>query len=533
MRLSRFIRDNMDALIADWEAFAADVSPDHVNLDRAALQDFAREMLTRVAEDIGDEQGRHEQQEKSRGERPDHAPGLTDSAQIHALQRFTRQFTQAQLLAEFRAMRASVTRRWRDAIAEPADAELNDIVRFNEAVDQLISESLATFDAHRDDERNRDERDLRQRSEQLHERDRQKDLFLATLGHELRNPLAGIDLGIRALKEGTGDRERLQELIEHEVHRLTVLTDDLLDASRIARDKVELEITEVDMNAVIEAAVQLFRGVVTDKQQTLDVTVPDAPVRLSGDAIRLRQVVENLLSNAIRYTPPEGHIHVTLAADDGGAVITVTDDGAGLAPADLEEIFEPFTQRDPDAGGLGLGLPIARRLTELHGGALSVDSPGPGQGAVFRVSLPSVAATGHRPSRDLFDRERLPRALRVVVVDDEQEFGENLALYLRVRGCQARAVTSGTELLERFEELSPHVVLMDLGLGEFSGYEAAAALGDIATGPDAPLLIAITGFSDRDSAARAEAAGFHQQLLKPLDLDRLHALLLERVEGGL
>jgi len=287
------------------------------------------------------------------------------------------------------------------------------------------------------------------------------------------------------------------------------------------------------MTAVIEAAARLFRGDVAEKQQALEVNLPDEPVMLSGDETRLRQVVENLVSNAIRYTPPGGSISVTLAQGENGAVLTVADTGQGITAAEQEEIFKPFTQRDPEAGGLGLGLPIAHRLTELHGGRLSVDSSGPDQGSVFRADLPRIAATGHKPPRDLLSGQRLPKALRVVIVDDEQEFGDNLALYLRVRGCQASAVTSGTELLDRLGELAPHVVLMDLGLPGFNGYEAAEALGELASGPNAPLLIAITGFGGRDTASRAEAAGFHEQLLKPLDLDRLHALLLDRAARGL
>jgi len=238
MGLSDFIRDNMDALIDDWEAFAADLTPGQMNLDGAALRDFAREMLTRVADDIAEEQSRRERREKAKGDRPEHAPHLTDSARTHALQRFTKQFTQTQVLAEFRAMRANVSRRWRDSSSEPGSRELDDLMRFDEAVDQLVTESLATFDVQREEEQSRQADSLRRRAQQLRELDRQKDLFLATLGHELRNPLAGIDLGIRALKEGAGDRERLQRLIEHEVHRLTVLTDDLLEASRIVRDKI-------------------------------------------------------------------------------------------------------------------------------------------------------------------------------------------------------------------------------------------------------------------------------------------------------
>jgi CheY-like chemotaxis protein len=223
---------------------------------------------------------------------------------------------------------------------------------------------------------------------------------------------------------------------------------------------------------------------------------------------------------------------VTLRAKGGEAVVSVDDDGRGLHESDLDPIFETFTQLDPESGGLGIGLPLARGLVELHGGTLAVESDGVGEGSTFRVRIPLCEREKPAPSEDPARLERLPEALRVVIVDDQADSADSLVLLLRARGCQATALYSGEELLARHAELRPHIVFLDLGLPGISGYEAAEKLRR-EDREGATSLVAMTGFGDERAKNRAEAAGFERRLVKPVDLDEVHELLLDRARRDL
>jgi CheY-like chemotaxis protein len=307
--------------------------------------------------------------------------------------------------------------------------------------------------------------------------------------------------------------------------------DDLLDVSRITQGKVQLRTEPMDLEVLVRTAIDTVRHSAEEKGQTL-VTDLDGPQFVEVDETRIGQVLGNLLSNSVKYTQEHGTIRVTLRAEDEQAVVSVSDDGRGLHESDLDLIFETFTQLDPESGGLGIGLPLARGLVELHGGTLSVESDGAGRGSVFLARLPLCEGSRPAPPDAPVGRANLTGALRVVVVDDQPDSADSLVMLLTSRGCQATALYSGEQLLERYAELRPHVVFLDLGLPGISGYETAERLRreDRAA---TTSLVAVTGFGDERAAKRAEVAGFERRLVKPVDIQELQELLLERVRRGL
>jgi signal transduction histidine kinase/CheY-like chemotaxis protein len=374
------------------------------------------------------------------------------------------------------------------------------------------------------------EQALRERTAELEENGRRKDLFLATLGHELRNPLAGLEIGMRLLRENQGDRAALEQLLAQDVDRLKSLVNDLLELSRIRRGKLSIHAAPMDLSAAVVAVIDAARPQAEARSQSLAMEV-ERDVRIRADATRIAQVVENLLSNALKFTPNGGSIRVTLRADGTHVELCVADDGRGIPAGDLASIFEPFTQSDPEMGGLGIGLPLARGLVALHGGTLEAQSPGLGRGSTFRVRIPRGRADETARASSPIDRA-LPSELRVAIADDERDYADSLALYLRSLGCQAVAHHDGEALLRSIAEQAHHVVLLDLGMPGLSGYALAERIRRDGLAPGAWLL-AVTGFGDVRSQEKARAAGFDRRLVKPLDLDQLHELLLDRVEHGL
>ena len=378
-------------------------------------------------------------------------------------------------------------------------------------------------------DRTRTAQALRERNAELAEQDRRKDLFLATLGHELRNPLAVLDLSAQLLRNGE-DREKVQAMLEQYTQQLTTIVSDLLDVSRITRGKLELHKEPVDLAALVDAVLDVWRVAIREKQQKLTTYLPERMI-VEVDPVRFEQVLANLLSNAMKYTPPQGAIHVQLSEEADDLVLSVSDSGQGLRAEDLRAIFEPFIQINPETGGLGIGLSVAKGLVELHGGMLSVESSGVGAGSTFLVRLPRGSARDlpiERPAQLL----RLPPDLRVLVVDDIAEYARGQVSLLRALGCQPTACQSGREALRCVADLRPHVVLLDLGLPEMSGYEVAERLRQEAA-VDNLWIIAVSGYGDRGVEARAKAAGFDRLLTKPVRASVLHELLRARAAEGL
>jgi PAS domain S-box-containing protein len=368
----------------------------------------------------------------------------------------------------------------------------------------------------------------------LQQNDRRKDEFLAMLAHELRNPLAPIRTAAHTLGLLGGSDERVQwvsGVIERQVGLMTRLVDDLLDVSRITSGKITLKRAPVAIAEMIAQALETARPLVESRRQTLEVDVAADVGSVDGDQARLVQVVGNLLDNAIKYTEEDGRIRLTAHAEGDEVVIAVRDTGVGITADLLPYVFELFTQADRSLerrqGGLGIGLTLVRRLVDLHGGRVAATSEGAGRGSEFTIRLPRLAADaaepGATPARRAPDRPPGP-GRRVLVVDDQADSTEALALLLRLRGHEVRTASDGPSALEEFARYLPEVVFLDLGLPGMSGYDVARRLRAMPEARDV-RLVALTGYGTEADRGRTRAAGFDVHLAKPVDPHAVEALL--------
>ncbi len=374
--------------------------------------------------------------------------------------------------------------------------------------------------------------DLKRAEEVLKEADRQKDEFLAMLAHELRNPLAPIRNALHFLRLGGGTPDTYQqahELMERQVEHLVRLVDDLLDVSRITRGKINLQSEEVDLSSVIARAVESSRPVIAEHGHHLEVSLPPAPVAIVADPVRLAQVFLNLLNNAAKYTPRGGRIWLRAGVEQDQAVIRVRDNGLGISQEMLPKIFDLFIQVDSaldrTQGGLGIGLTLVRRLTELHGGTVDVVSDGPGEGSEFTVRLPLAKAPAAAPDGHVADLAASGQRRKLLVVDDNRDSAKSLALLLRLLGNDVATAFDGTEALEQIAATRPEVVFLDIGLPGLSGYEVARTVRASAADYGQPVLIAMTGFGTEEDRQQSRAAGFDAHLVKPVELTALQKLL--------
>ncbi|HVZ89654.1 MAG TPA: ATP-binding protein [Polyangia bacterium] len=366
----------------------------------------------------------------------------------------------------------------------------------------------------------------------LRDADRRKDEFLAMLGHELRNPLAPIGLALEILREAAPGSEEgawAREAIGRQLGYMTRLLDDLLDISRITLGKIKVQLEPLDLRAVIANAVEATRPLIEASGHRLSVTVPDQPAVVHGDAVRLTQAVSNLMNNAAKYTEAGGHIEVALEGGAGGVRLSVRDNGIGLAADALERIFDLFSQipaeMDRAQGGLGIGLTLARRLVELHGGTVEAHSDGPNRGSEIVVRLPAATDDAPVPVRGAAPASGPHRgSLRILAVDDDVQIADGLARILGLWGHTVRIAHDGADALEVAGVFEPEVVLVDLGLPRVDGLEVARQLR--LSGERAPaLLISMSGFGQEHARRSSDDAGFHHHMVKPLDMDSLHALL--------
>jgi signal transduction histidine kinase/CheY-like chemotaxis protein len=359
----------------------------------------------------------------------------------------------------------------------------------------------------------------------LEEADRRKDEFIATLSHELRNPLAPLRNGLHLLRlSGDADQRlaRVHEMMERQVDHLVRLVDDLLEISRITRGALELRRQRVALAAVVRNAVETAETLVQAAGHRLDVFLPSEPLHLDGDPVRLGQILANLLNNAAHYTPRGGRIELRAERDGNQVIVSVRDDGLGIAPEQIERVFDMFN-RGERSSGLGIGLALARRLAEMHGGTIRAESAGLGTGATFFVTLPLDAGQATTADATTPGTTALPLK-RVLVVDDNRDAANSLAMLLQFLGADVDVAHNGREALERFDACAPAVVLLDIGMPEMDGYEVARALRARDAGRGVPL-VALTGWGQEDDRRRARAAGFDHHLVKPADIDALRALL--------
>ena len=362
--------------------------------------------------------------------------------------------------------------------------------------------------------------------------DRRKDEFLATLSHELRNPLAPIKNALELLDAGACDaatRREAQSVIGRQLAQMTRLVDDLLDISRVTRDKIELRKQVVDLASIIDRAVETSRPAIESAGHQLQVKLPVRPVLLNADPARMEQVFANLLNNAAKFTESGGRICVEAKHVGREVVVSVRDNGIGIACEDMAYVFDMFRQADQSLekshGGLGIGLTLVRRLVELHGGTINVQSEGTGKGSEFTVRLP-VADAGQKrtqPKPSQVTDVSIPR-LRILVVDDNQDSGHSLGMLLRVKGHDVRTAKDGLEAIATAEEFRPEVILMDVGMPKLNGYEATRRLRETAFGKNI-MIVALTGWGQASDVAQSIEAGCSAHLVKPVNFAELERLL--------
>ena len=365
----------------------------------------------------------------------------------------------------------------------------------------------------------------------LREADRKKDRFLATLAHELRNPLAPIMTSVQLMRRVTGSdvvQQRAQDVIDRQARHMSRLLDDLLDVARITNEKLQLQRRRVTLASVIEAAVESSRPAVERGGHHLSVRLPDAPILLEGDPVRLAQIFTNLLNNAAKYMNPGGTINVNADLSEGTLAVRVEDTGIGIAGVELGKIFEILGQsgtalRHAD-GGLGIGLFLVKALTELHGGHVVASSDGPGRGSCFTVRLPIAEVEEQAQGADAHaDTQRWLSNRKILVVDDNRDAADMLAAALRLDRNSVRTAYCGLDAVEATGEFRPDVVFVDIGLPDIDGYEVARRIRS--TGRDQDLvLVAITGWGTREDKERARLAGFDHHLTKPAALEDVERL---------
>ena len=362
----------------------------------------------------------------------------------------------------------------------------------------------------------------KRQEEALRDADRRKDEFLATLAHELRNPLAPIRQAALIAKSPSATEAQKRwsyDVVERQVGHMAMLLEDLLDVSRITRGKLALRKDVIPLRTAVDSALEATRPLVESRRQELEVQLPRESIWLDADPIRVSQVLSNLLTNAAKYTPPEGRITLGAHVEDGMAVIEVADNGIGIAPDAIERIFEMFTQvrssGNAVAGGLGIGLALSRGLAQLHGGTLAAASRGPGMGSTFSLRLPLAAqpadATGGQPLE-----RRKGRSCRVLVADDNRDAAQTLADLLRMEGHEVAVAFDGTQALAEFGRFEPEVALLDIGMPGLTGNEVASEIRARPEGADT-VLVAITGWGQERDRNAAREAGFDFHFTKPVD----------------
>ena len=376
MRLADFIVSEKELILQEWETFARTLKPAAADMSSTELRDHASLLLDFVSNDLRTAQSMEQQINKSHGEQPG---GHNDAG--HGLARLESDFSIDQLVAEYRSLRSSVLRLWSQANALTTATDIKDIIRFDEAIDQLLAASVFSFS-----EASRKANDVEKEG---------RNNFLAMLGHELRNPLSPISSAAALLKRSGNENpviDKVSDVIARQVSHMASLVDDLLDVSRVTRGMIEVKLELVDIRQVIDYAVEQVSPQIQGRHQELVVITPSAPAIVRADKKRIVQIVTNLLANAAKYTPEGGRLHLRITINRGDVVISVEDNGVGMSPEFIPQAFNLFAQaaRTPDRsqGGLGLGLALVKNLVELHGGQVACSSDGPGKGSRFTVRLP-------------------------------------------------------------------------------------------------------------------------------------------------
>jgi len=380
-------------------------------------------------------------------------------------------------------------------------------------------------------ERKRLEDHLRRLATDLSVADQRKNEFLATLAHELRNPLAPMTNMLEVLKRSKVDGEvlkRAHETIERQLDQMVRLVDDLLDLNRITHDRLELRQSEIELSSVIQQAVEVARPLLDSAGHKLVVELPQEPIYLFADRARLAQVFGNLLNNSAKYTQQQGAISLTAGRANGDVVVTIKDNGAGIPADKLDSIFDMFMQvdstSDQSQGGLGIGLTLVKRLVEMHGGSIEPRSAGEGLGSEFVVRLPVLSQHTPTPVSDESGAREPSTGRRILIVDDNRDSADSLSMLLEITGNQTYLANDGLEALQAAEQHRPDVMLLDIGLPKLDGHEVCRRIREQPWGKDI-IMIALTGWGQEDDRRKSHEAGFNGHLVKPMDYDELLELL--------
>jgi PAS domain S-box-containing protein len=380
----------------------------------------------------------------------------------------------------------------------------------------------------------RDITERKRAEEELADANRRKDEFLAMLGHELRNPLAPVLNGLHIIEREGRDNPTIQQtvgMMDRQLRRIVRMVDDLLDVSRVTKGKIQLRRKREQLSTLVAYAVETIRPLLDSRRHQLSVALPPEAIWLDVDAARIEQALANLLSNAAKYTEPGGRIWLTVEQEGDRAIIRVKDTGVGIRPDMLNRVFDLFVQADRTLdralGGLGIGLTLVRKLVEMHGGTVEAFSEGIGKGSEFIVRLPTVPEVKELPPEARPEKAKREEAhCRVLIVDDNVDTAESLAMLLRFYGHEVWAAHTGPKALEVARAEQPDVVLLDIGLPGMDGYEVARLLrqqeelGDM-------RLVAMTGYGQEKDRQRSDATGFDYHLVKPVDPAKLQDLLAE------
>jgi PAS domain S-box-containing protein len=404
-----------------------------------------------------------------------------------------------------------------------------------ESMELLLNTTALVLDRHQQAaERQQAEAELRQMANELARSDRRKTEFIATLAHELRNPLAPILSGLELMKTAQSDLDslvRIRDMMARQVLHMSHLVDDLLDVARITKGTLELRKEPVAVQDIVAVAIDTSRPLIETGTHVLDVQIPDEPLMLEADPTRIVQMVSNLLNNAAKYTPSGGHINLVVDHIEGMVRISIIDNGVGLPSEALSSVFEMFVQVhkgvESAQGGLGIGLTLVKQVAELHGGAVTVTSPGLGYGCTFSVQLPLLQGTVRGESSvqpGNLDGNRGTAQLRILVVDDNVDAAEVLVELLQINGHEVRVAHDGFQALELAEAIRPEVVFLDVGMPGMNGFEVATTLR---AKPqfESTIIVALTGWGAAEDRARSKAAGFDHHLTKPTNFDDIETLL--------
>ncbi len=366
---------------------------------------------------------------------------------------------------------------------------------------------------------------------ELQNADRRKDEFLAMLAHELRGPLAPLRNMLDFMKRATGDPAQLEQArntMQRQLDHLVRLVDDLLDISRITRDRIELRKERVELASIVYQSVEVCRPLAESANHRITINLPHEPIYLHADPVRLTQVFSNLLNNACKYTEPEGNISLTAGRRDGDVEVIVKDSGVGISPDKLRSVFEMFSQVDQtlerSQGGLGIGLTLVRRLVEMHGGSVEAASPGEGQGSEFTVRLPVLA---EKPAPVPPPHTAEPRPIagrRILVVDDNADAANALAMLLKITGNETRTACDGIAAMKVAQSFRPDIILLDIGLPKLNGYEVCRRIREEPWGKDV-MLVAMTGWGQEEDRRKTSEVGFDHHMVKPVEYAALVKLL--------